>query len=232
MKNFKHLFIAFIALFTITICFTGCSQDDGEPIVTRSTLAYNINGATIGSTPNAITQERGTTITLNNGTDFSRNGHTFAGWNTGADGTGTDYAGGNSYTLSSNTTLYAKWSATSSSNNLKITVGTTAFNATLNDNATVTPFKAMLPLTVNMGELGGVEKYYYFPSGTTLPTNASSPGNIQNGDLMLYGNDCLVLFYTTFNTSYSYSRIGKVDNPAGMVAALGTGSVTVKYELN
>lgn len=116
-------------------------------------------------------------------------------------------------------------------NKMKITVGSTVFNATLNDNATVTAFKAMLPLTINMSELGGVEKFYYFPSGTTLPVNASNPGTIQNGDLMLYGNNCLVLFYTTFNTSYTYTRLGRVDNPAGLAAALGSGSVTITFEM-
>lgn len=232
MKNLKHLAITFIALFAITICLTSCSKDDDDLIVTRSTLTYNTNGATGGTAPTAITQESGTTIALNGGTGFSRSGHTFAGWNTSADGTGTDYTGGSNYTLNSNVTLYAKWSATSSSNNLKITVGSTVFNASLANNATANAFKAMLPLTINMSELGGVEKYYYFPSGTTLPTNASNPGTIQNGDLMLYGNNCLVLFYTTFSTSYSYTRIGTVTNPAGLASALGSGSVTVTYELD
>jgi hypothetical protein len=112
---------------------------------------------------------------------------------------------------------------------MKMTIGTAVFTATLNNNATVAAFKAMLPLTINMGELNGNEKYYYF--STTLPTNASSGGNIQVGDLMLYGNNCLVLFYEGFNTSYSYTRLGRIDNTSGLVAALGTGSVTVKFEL-
>jgi hypothetical protein len=112
---------------------------------------------------------------------------------------------------------------------MKITIGTAVFTATLNNNATVAAFKAMVPLTINMGELNGNEKYYYF--STTLPTNASSGGNIQVGDLMLYGNNCLVLFYEGFNTSYSYTRLGRIDNTSGLVAALGTGSVTVKFEL-
>ena len=111
---------------------------------------------------------------------------------------------------------------------MKITIGTTVFTATLNNNTTVTAFKAMMPLTINMGELNGNEKFYYF--STTLPTNASSGGNIQVGDLMLYGNNCLVLFYEGFNTSYSYTRLGRIDNTSELVAALGAGSVTVKFE--
>ena len=111
---------------------------------------------------------------------------------------------------------------------MKITIGSTVFTATLNNNATATAFKAMLPLTISMSELNGNEKFYYF--STTLPTNASSGGNIQVGDLMLYGNNCLVVFYEGFNTSYSYTRLGRIDNTSGLVAALGAGSVTVKFE--
>ena len=113
---------------------------------------------------------------------------------------------------------------------MKITIGPAVFTATLNNNATATAFKAMLPLTINMGELNGNEKFYYF--STTLPANASTGGKIQVGDLMLYGNNCLVLFYKGFNTSYSYTRLGRIDNTAGFVAALGAGSVTVKFEIN
>ena len=113
---------------------------------------------------------------------------------------------------------------------MKITIGSAVFTATLNNNATATAFKAMLPLTINMSELNGNEKFYYF--STTLPTNASNVGNLQVGDLMLFGNNCLVLFYEGFNTTYSYTRLGRIDNTTGLVAALGSGSVTVKFENN
>lgn len=114
-------------------------------------------------------------------------------------------------------------------NQLKITVGTTSFTATLADNATAAAFKSRLPLTLNMSELNGNEKYYYLPE--SLPAAASNPGTIQAGDLMLYGSDCLVLFYETFRTSYSYTRIGRIDNPSGLAAALGGGSVSVTFSL-
>lgn len=121
-------------------------------------------------------------------------------------------------------------------NRLKIKVGSTSttFTATLLNNATVTAFKARLPLTVSMTELNGNEKYYNLrnhPDARPLPASASNPQTIQTGDLMLYGSNTLVLFYKTFPTSYSYTRLGRVDNPSGLAAALGTGSVTVTFEL-
>jgi hypothetical protein len=111
---------------------------------------------------------------------------------------------------------------------MKITIGATVFTATLYNNPTATAFKAMLPLTINMSELNGNEKFYYF-SGT-LPANASVGGDIRSGDLMLYGNNCLVLFYEDLNSSYSYTRLGRIDNVNGLVKALGTGSITIKFE--
>ena len=112
---------------------------------------------------------------------------------------------------------------------MKITIGASVFIATLNNNATVTAFKAMLPLTLTMNDLNNNEKFFHFQ--TTLPTNASVGGAIQTGDLMLFGNNSLVLFYENFNTSYSYTKLGRIDNISGLVTALGSGNAVVKFEL-
>lgn len=112
---------------------------------------------------------------------------------------------------------------------MKITIGTSMFTAMLSKNATGNAFKARLPLTINMTELNGNEKYFDFP--TALPANASNPGTIQTGDLLLYGSNTLVLFYKTFSTSYRYTSIARLDNPSALAAALGAGNVTVKFEL-
>lgn len=114
-------------------------------------------------------------------------------------------------------------------NRLYIRVGPVTFTATLENNAAAIAFKALLPITVDMSELNGNEKYYYLPG--SLPSAASNPRTIRTGDLMLYGSDCLVLFYETFSTFYRYTRLGAVDNPSGLVSALGSGSVTVTFEL-
>jgi hypothetical protein len=113
---------------------------------------------------------------------------------------------------------------------LFVRVGQRTFTATLLNNATATAFKARLPLTLSMRELNGNEKYGELTSG--LPTNATNPSTIQSGDLMLYGSGTVVLFYESFRTSYSYTRIGRINNPAGLTVALGTGNVTVSFALD
>ena len=110
---------------------------------------------------------------------------------------------------------------------IEIIVGDKAFSATLYDNAAAKALMDMLPLTLDMSELNGNEKYYYLD--TSLPTNASRPSGIKTGDIMLYGNSCLVLFYESFSTSYSYTPIGRIDDPAGLAAALGSGNVQVTF---
>lgn len=112
---------------------------------------------------------------------------------------------------------------------MRIKVGTRTFTATLYDNATATAFKNRLPMTVTMTELNGNEKYIDLPDN--LPAKASNPGTIQNGDLMLYGANTLVLFYKSFSTPYSYTRMGRIDNPTGLAAALGSGNVMVTFAL-
>lgn len=113
------------------------------------------------------------------------------------------------------------------STKMKITIGTNIFTTTLYNNATAKAFKAMLPLTIDMTELNANEKYFDLPNA--LPNNPSKPATIQNGDLMLYGSNTLVLFYKTFSTSYSYTRIGRIDNPSGLAAALSSGNITMTF---
>ena len=83
--------------------------------------------------------------------------------------------------------------------------------------------------TVSMEELNGNEKYTYLSQ--SLPTARVYPGQIHTGDLMLYDSDCLVLFYEDFATSCGYTPLGKVDDPAGLVEAVGSGAVEVTFQM-
>ena len=108
-----------------------------------------------------------------------------------------------------------------------MTVGERRIAITLTDNAAARAFAAQLPLTLDMSELNGNEKHADLPK--PLPANASRPGTIRNGDLMLYGADTLVVFYLTFQSSYSYTRLGRVDDPSDLPRALGPRSIRVVF---
>ena len=77
-----------------------------EPDAYAVTFDKNADDAT-GATP---AQEKiyGVTLILS-GCGFERRGYAFNGWNTAADGTGTSYAAGGSYTANEPVTLYAQW---------------------------------------------------------------------------------------------------------------------------
>ena len=113
---------------------------------------------------------------------------------------------------------------------IKIKVNSQTFTATLLDNKSVKAFKEMLPLTMKMTELNGNEKYFDLPN--SLPTNSYNPQTIKTGDLMLYGSKTFVLFYKTFSTPYSYTKLGSLDEVTDLTNALGSGNVTVTFELD
>jgi hypothetical protein len=112
-------------------------------------------------------------------------------------------------------------------NTVTLKIGDETFVATLADNPTASAFRALLPLSVSMSELNGNEKLFRLPA--SLPAQPSRPSSIQSGDLMLYGSNTVVLFYKSFATTYSYTRIGRIDDPAGLERALGPGGVTVTF---
>jgi len=120
---------------------------------------------------------------------------------------------------------------TSKEGNMKIIIGGREFIANLYDNETANAFVTKLPITINMADLNGNEKYYYFPQNFPRGT-AQNPGIIHTGDIMLWSTNCLVLFYKTFSTNYSYIRIGRIVNTSGLETALGRGNIEVTFTIN
>ena len=108
--------------------------------------------------------------------------------------------------------------------NINVIINDKSYYAILEDNETTRAFINMLPIKFNMNELNGNEKYFYMDN--SLPTNSYNPKHIEKGDIMLFGDNCLVIFYKSFDTSYSYTKIGHIDN----LDDLSNDNIIVKFE--
>lgn len=112
---------------------------------------------------------------------------------------------------------------------INLTINNKTFSATLENNVTTRELISMFPMTLNMSELNSNEKYNYLD--TDLTTNSNRQSRINAGDIKLYGSNCLVVFYESFNTSYSYTNLGTVDDVDSFVSELGNGSVTITFDV-
>lgn len=110
---------------------------------------------------------------------------------------------------------------------ITVSVGKTVYQARLYDNEAARELVERMPLELDMEELHGNEKFYYLPE--SLPVDTETIGSIHTGDIMLYGSDCLVLFYEDFQTSFHYTRIGYLEEPDGLSDALGSGTARVSF---
>lgn len=115
-------------------------------------------------------------------------------------------------------------------NYVNLRINNKEYKLILYDNDTARDFLRMLPLTITMNDLNSNEKYYNLSK--SLTTKSERAGSIKRGDFMLYGNNCLVLFYESFSTSYSYTRIGYIENTDGLKDSLGRGSIEITFSAN
>lgn len=103
------------------------------------------------------------------------------------------------------------------------------YAAQLNDSETAQAFIKLMPLTVTMDDLNGNEKFAYLDD--TLPTQPFNPDLVNEGQLMLFGSDCLVLFYQGFSTTYSYTQLGMLDQPSNLASIRNERNVEVTFIL-
>ena len=101
---------------------------------------------------------------------------------------------------------------------MNVQVGNTTFTATLEENAAAAALVDMM----NSGfeKVGALE--------TDLPT-CNSQTTTQAGDIVLYNGNQIVIFYGS--NTWSYTRLGRIDDLAGWKEALGTGDVLVSFSI-
>lgn len=112
-------------------------------------------------------------------------------------------------------------------NKIKMKINDVCFEVELFNNDVSSQLIEKLPLTIMMTELNGNEKYYYFDND--FSTKSEKITEIKAGDIMLYGSNCLVLFYKSFTTTYNYTRVGRVINVEGLKEVLSDDDIEVTF---
>lgn len=112
---------------------------------------------------------------------------------------------------------------------MKVQIGSYTFTVTLEDNAAVGELVEMMkqaPVVLNLDDYSGFEKVG--PLGKSL-TRSDKQTTTEKGDIVLYGGSNIVIFYGS--NSWSYTRLGKIDDLTDWDKALGSGSVTVTFSI-
>ena len=120
----------------------------------------------------------------------------------------------------------------SAQSKINLTVGDKTITATLVDNSATRELTAILfrgPITIEMDDYGGFEKVGALPQ--SLPTS-NSQITTQPGDIMLYQDRNMVIFYGS--NSWSYTRLGRIDGATveGLRQFLGNENVSVRLSLD
>lgn len=79
-----------------------------------------------------------------------------------------------------------------------------------------------LPQEYKMHEKNRNEKYAYLSFKLPMFEEVT---DIEKGDIMLYENNCLILFYKSFKTNKKYTKIGHIDN----LPTLGNDDIVVRF---
>lgn len=112
---------------------------------------------------------------------------------------------------------------------MRAEVGGSIFTVILEENRAVDALMEMLkrgPVKIRMSDYSGFEKVgalgRSFPSQDRRITTHS-------GDIVLYQGNQIVMFYGS--NSWSYTRLGHIEDLTGWEEALGSGDVTVTFSL-
>lgn len=113
--------------------------------------------------------------------------------------------------------------------NIIITIKNKKYEAILYDNSTVRELIKNFPISITMSDLNGNEKYYNFSK--SFSTSSENVANINKGDIMLFGDDCLVIFYKSFSTRYKYTKLGYIKNTEDLENSFGKGDISITFEI-
>ena len=167
----------------------------------KCTITYNANGGS--GAPSAQTKYIDEDITLST-TKPTRTGYNFAGWNTSADGSGTSYTAGATYTANDSVTLYAQWTANEDTTTPTYTItyklgDTVLATQTKNEDTDVELYASDLGTGSTPTWISGPTKSTEWntePDGSGT-TYAASSTYSANADLVLYAQPQQIVVYNS-----------------------------------
>lgn len=113
--------------------------------------------------------------------------------------------------------------------NIIITIKNKKYEAILYDNSTTKELIKKFPITITMSDLNGNEKYYNFSK--SFSTSSENVASINKGDIMLFGDNCLVIFYKSFSTRYRYTKLGYIKNLEDLENSFGKGDISITFKI-
>ena len=106
---------------------------------------------------------------------------------------------------------------------VSLLAGSKAYTLKWADTKAAAELRQQLPLAKTFTELHDNEKYYKLPQRLTAADE--DVREIHKGDVMLFDGQYVVVFYQDFQTTYRYTRLGRVEAANDLDAALGAGDV-------
>lgn len=170
----------------LVLTFVNCNKEDTK---TYCSVTYSANGG-IGTIPNVQTVEKGKSVTLPSGRGMNKSGFVFAGWNTKANGTGTNYNAESSYVVYGNITLYAKWNST-----YTVIFDKNGGEGTTPNNQTVEEGKSITLPTGN-----GMNKTGFVFGGWNTKTNGTGTNYDAESSYVVNSN---ITLYAKWNSTYT-----------------------------
>jgi uncharacterized repeat protein (TIGR02543 family) len=222
-------------------CCKNCSIAKWTPNTsTGYTVTYNGNTNTSGTAPvdGSSPYNSGSTVTIlgNTGTPvLVKTGYTFAGWNTAADGSGTNYVGGNTFTINADTTLYARWTPvapTTTTTTTTTTAPPTTYTVTYNgntNNSGIVPVDGSSPYTAGstvtiLGNTGTpvLVKTGYTFAGWNTAADGSGTNYVGGNTFTINADTTLYARWTPVApTTYTVTYLGNT-NTAGTAPVDGS----------
>ena len=206
----------------VTASTNGSTTITTTPVGSSTSIViFDANGGSGVMANETETVGTSAALTLNT---FTRTGYAFSGWNTNANGSGTSYANGATFSFSSSITLYAQWTVSTP------TMATITFNANGGSGFMPSETEAIgtsASLTTNAFTRTGYNFYGWNTAANGSGTNFTNDELVKfTGSVTLFAQWTLVPTSVSFSGTTSSNWSGYV-LPTSTIMTIASGQWTV-----